>query len=191
MTFHVVIALLSSLIFANREPVVDGQLKLDVGVASKRYCTVDDEITSLRIKFKTALANVGPNSIRVNPPFHPRLLISRTLEDLRKGKYEFKLYGPDLIHRSQESTESVAANDAGSHNVDLRPGQVFESETMEISIPTPRTSHFSKMEALPPGEHYIQALIEGRIGSTQRVVRATSEPIKIYVDQNPQIQTCR
>jgi hypothetical protein len=62
---------------------------------------------------------------------------------------------------------------------------------MEITVPTPRTSKYSKFEALDPGNHYVQLVMDLNAADTTTFVRAVSQPVEISVEKNPKLEKCQ
>jgi hypothetical protein len=87
---------------------------------------------------------------------------------LRKGKHEFELNAPDSFGQPTTKPEGRV----------VRQGEVFESETMETTIPTPKTAKYSKLEALAPGMHCMQVVITAHFEGTLKFASAVSQPIE-------------
>jgi len=157
---------------------------LQAHILSERYCEVDENFGSFLVKFGVRISNEGEYSIKINPPFYPLLLVARSVEDLRKGKLEFKLYPPDdFTPRSEQSSSPP-------HYVILTPGKTHESETAEISASTLRTSNYNKHAGLSPGIHYVQVVIFGEVEDGSVTVKATSQPIEIKIEKDAYILKC-
>src|SRR5580692_2509969 len=92
--YHLIVLLLL-LPVAAKPQTPNEQLELHAEIASERYCKVDDEISSLRVIFKTRLTNNGTMPVVIGQREYPLLLVSRTLPNLQNGKHEFELHAPD------------------------------------------------------------------------------------------------
>jgi hypothetical protein len=158
----------------------DKPLELRAEIKSERYCEVDDEVSSLLVKFKIRLVNNGKEPVVIAQRTYPLLLVSRTLTNLQRGKHEFELNAPDYFGPPTTKPEQHV----------IRQGEVFESETMETTIPTPKTAKYSKREALSPGMHYLQVVITAQLEGTLKFAEAVSQPISITILKYPKTENC-
>jgi|SRR5436190_4000789 hypothetical protein len=159
-------------------------VSLRAKVLSRRYCEVDENFGSLLVKFGVNISNEGQEAIKINPPFYPILLVARSVEDLRNGDLEFKLHGPDVFFPNRDQ------HPAPPTLVVLQHGQSHESETVETTVPTLRTSKFNKHAGVRPGIHYVQLVVYGDIKDSSATFRAISQPIEIRVEKNPYKVKC-
>ncbi len=175
------IVLLFLLAVAAKPQTPNEQLELHAEIKSERYCNVDDEISSLRVVFETRLINNGEVPVVIGQREYPLLLVSRTLPNLQKGKHEFELHAPDSFGRPTTKPEGRV----------VKQGEVFESETTETTIPTPKTAKYSKLEALAPGTHYVQVVITAQLEGTLKFASAVSQPIEIKILKYPKTENCQ
>ena len=181
MKKHYLAILLLLLPVASRSQTPVAPLELRAEIKSQRYCDVDDEISSLLVKFKFRLANNGNAPVVIAQRTYPLLLVSRTLTDLQRGKHEFELHAPDYFGPPTTKPEQRV----------IRQGEVFESETAETTIPTPKTAKYSKLEALAPGMHYVQVVITVQLEGTLKFAEAVSQPINLTVLKYPKTENCQ
>jgi hypothetical protein len=183
---HIVLWVFPTVVVANN--TAETGLKLEAKVASARYCKLDVESdANMIMNFKVNFTNANHKDLTLSPPFYPVLLVSGSVTDLNKKTFEFTLHGPDFFARDSDKD---SRHDQVLHtSVLLRPGQSFESETMETVVPISRTE--SKRVALRPGVHFFEVVIQGQLTDTHDFVRFTSNPIKILIGRNPHFQTCR
>lgn len=177
---HLTILLLLLPVTAKSQTPV-ASLELHAEIKSERYCEVDDEISSLLVKFKFRLANNGNAPVVIAQRTYPLLLVSRTLTGLQRGKHEFELHAPDYFGPPKTKPEQRV----------VRQGEVFESETMETTLPTPKTAKYSKLEALAPGMHYLQVVITVQLEGTLKFAEAVSQPINLTVLKYPKTENCQ
>jgi len=156
-------------------------LELHAEIKSERYCAVDDEISSLRVIFKVRLVNNGKVPVVIAQRTYPLLLGAMTLPNLRRGKHEFELHAGDSFGPPTTKPEQRVVSQ----------GEVFESETMETAIPTPKTVKYSKLEALAPGMHYLQVVITAQLEGTLQFANSVSQPIEITILKNPKTENCQ
>jgi hypothetical protein len=181
------IALVGLLVPILARPQIDeGRLTLRAQPISRRYCEVDDEIATLLIKFKISLTNAKNPAVDFYSPVYPLLLVSRTMDDLRKGKHEFELHAPDRFVPSLERSETDRPVPPA-----IRGGETVESEIMEVTLPAPMKSKYSKFEGLDPGTHYVQLVMDLNVEGTSTFARATSQPVEITVDKHPKLEKCK
>jgi len=155
-------------------------------IVSERYCEVNEDFGSLLVKFEAKLTNNGDHPIRINPPFYPVLRVARSVRDLgEKKKLEFELYPPDSFAPPKKQTASIP-----SSIIVVHPAQTHQSETIEVTVPTLRTSSYSKHAGVSPGIHFVQLVIQGDIVERSAMFKATSQPIKINVEKNPYVVKC-
>jgi hypothetical protein len=185
MKTHSGALLISALATVATAQTEDSQVKPPADTISHRYCEVDKEITTPLIKFKINLTNAGGLPVVFYPEPYPPLLVSGTLNDLRRRKYEFQLHAPDVFGLPDENTKRRRVPHI------IRAGETVESTTMEITVPTPRTSQYSKFEALDPGNHYVQLVMDLNAVDTTTFVRAISPPVEISVEKNPELEKCQ
>ncbi len=81
--------------------------------------------------------------------------------------------------------------ETASRQTNVKPGEVFTGEAMETAFPIPMTATFSKRDALEPGSHFVQLVLDGEIQGTTTFVRITSQPMEITVDKHPKVEKCR
>jgi hypothetical protein len=120
------------------------------------------------------------------PNPYPVLLVAGTQADLLKHKYEFQLHAPDVFGSINDPPRP--------HPVPrvIRAGEELESETMEITVPTPRAPRLRRYEALSVGNHYIQLEMDLQVEGRQLTfVRATSQPLAITIERNNKPKKCR
>lgn len=72
----------------------------------------------------------------------------------------------------------------------FQPGEKFETDTMEVALPTAKTKHYSKREALGPGVHWMQVVVLASDEGTGAYITATSQPMKVEVEQPPNSNRC-
>jgi hypothetical protein len=178
--YHLIVLLLL-LPVAAKPQTPNEQLELHAEIASERYCKVDDEISSLRVIFKTRLTNNGTMPVVIGQREYPLLLVSRTLPNLQNGKHEFELHAPDSFGQPTTEPEQRV----------VKQGEVFESETTETTIPIPKTAKYSKLEALAPGMHYMQVVITAQFEGTFKFASAVSQPIEIKILKYPKTENCQ
>jgi hypothetical protein len=181
MRKHHIAVLFLLLPVAAKPQTPDEPLELHAEIKSERYCDVDDEISSLRVIFKVRLVNNGKVPVVIAQRTYPLLLVSRTLPNLQRGKHEFELHPGDSFSPPKSKPEQRV----------VRQGEVFESETMETAIPTPKTVKYSKLEALAPGMHYLQVVITAQLKDTLKFANAVSQPIEITILKNPKTENCQ
>jgi len=180
MTKRHLAVLLLLLPVANASQTPNQQLELHAEIKSERYCEVDDEISSLLVIFKIRLVNNGNVPVVVVRRPYPLLLVSRTLPNLKRGKHEFELHEPESFGPPTTKPEQRV----------VRQGEVFESETVETIIPTPKTTKYSKREALAPGTHYVQAVVTVQVEGALKFADAVSQPIEITILKYPKTENC-
>jgi hypothetical protein len=162
------------------------QVKLRADIISQRYCEVDRRTNSLLVKFKIRLTNTRNPALSFYQNPYPVLLVAGTQADLLKHRYEFQLHAPDVFGSINDPPRPRPVPRA------LRAGEELESETMEITVPTPRTSRLRRYEALSVGIHYIQLRMDLQVEGRQLTfVRATSQPLAIKVERNNKPQKCQ
>ena len=164
----------------------DKQLNLHAEVVSQRYCDVDSRINSLLIKFKINLANTRNPAVEFYPNPYPILLVARTQTDLLKHSYEFQLHAPDVFDSVNDPPRPAPVPRI------IRAGEQLESETMEITVPTPRASRLSRYEALSVGIHYIQLRMDLQVEGRQLTfIGAISQPLAITIERNNKPEKCQ
>jgi hypothetical protein len=161
------------------------QLRLHAEMISERYCKVDSRSNSLLIKFKINLTNTQNPAVLFYPNPYPALLIAKTKADLLKHKYEIQLHAPDVFtalsdHPLPRPVPRI-----------IRAGEALQSETMEITVPTPRVPQVSRYEALNIGIHYIQLRMHLDVEGATSYVQATSQPIVVTIERNTTSKECR
>jgi len=172
---------------ASEPQSADQQLKVRAEIKSQRYCEVDEEILSLRVTFRIGVINTRSSAVLVGRQI-PVVLVSRSLDDLRNGKHEFEINPPDVFPQPRPSREAIQKGLAERSVV--QPGEKFETEAMETVLPTAKTEHYSKLEALGPGGHWVQVVILVNDESTGTFLKAVSQPMKVTVDQYPKTEKC-
>ena len=188
MRFLISILLLLFLPNVSRPQKLDDRFNLDSEISSLRYCQIEDESIVLRLKFKTILTNRRGPTIVVFPPLYPALRISRTEEDLRRKKYEFDITPPlaQPLLAGQVTTNQVLQKSL------VRPGEAFETETLEIPISTKLNVQKSEKYGLAPGSHYAQLVMDNQIDNTNNFLRVVSQPIEFLLEDYPQrIEQCK
>lgn len=166
----------------------DPQLRLHAEIKGQRYCEVDEEIFSLLVPFRISLINGRTSAVLVSRGIHPLVLVSRTLDDARSGRHEFEINPPEFFPRRPPSSDAVQKGMAERRVV--RPGEKFDAETVEAILPTPKTEHYSKLVALAPGVHWLQAVISLNDEDTGTFLSAVSQPMKVTVEQYPRSEKC-
>ena len=172
---------------ASEPQAADPQLKLHAEIKSQRYCEVDDEIFSMRVTFRISMINARSSAVLVGQQI-PVVLVSRTLDDVRKGKHEFEILPGDIFPQPPPSREAIQ-KELAERRV-IQSGEKFEAETMEAVLPTPKTEHYSKLEALEPGLHWVQAVMSVNDEGTGAFLSAMSQPMKVTVEQYPKSEKC-
>ncbi len=167
----------------------DKHLTLGAEIKAQRYCEVDDEIASLLVRFRMRLTNTGGPNVVVDQHIYPLVLVSRTLKDVKNNNHEFELHAPDIFSPSTSQEPSSKRSDRDQHVI--RDGETFEADSMETTLPIPRTAKYSPLEALAPGTHYVQIAVSAVVEGTTNFVRTTSPPFRITVENNPRIEKCR
>ena len=164
------------------------RVALTARIVSERYCEVNADFGSLLVKFEVSLTNNGDDPIRVNPPFYPVLRVARSVHDLGDWKkWEFALHAPDVF--SAPSTKR--ADSISSSVIVVQSAQTHQSETMEITVPTLRTSRYNKRAGVNPGIHFVQLVIEGDMVGRSERFKAISQPIQMNVEKNPYSVKCK
>ncbi len=173
---------------ASESQVADQKLRVHAEVKSQRYCDVDEEIFSLRARFRISLINGRTSAVLVSREIYPLLLVSRSLYDARNGKHEFEINPPDVFPQPPPSREAIQKQMAERRVV--QPGEKFEAETMEGVLLTAKTEHYSKLEALGPGVHWVQLVMTVNDEVTGAYLNAISQPVKVTVEQYPKSEKC-
>jgi hypothetical protein len=166
------------------------RITLQTQIVSERYCEVDEHFTSLLVKFSVKLTNSGDRPIKLNPPFSPVLLVARSVSDLDKRKLEFKLHPPDLFALPKQQTSRIQSTRSEPKYVILNPGQTYQSQTTDTTVPTLRTwNPRYRHGGLRPGVHFVQLVIPAEIEG-QGVLKVTSPAVEIDVNNNPDVIKC-
>ena len=173
-----------------RPQASDEHLKLHAEIESERYCEVDNETSSLLVKFKVRLLNSGKLPIVLDQPIYPLLLVSRTLQSLQKHDHEFALHPPDVFDVIGDGSSQVQPVTHPNQVLVVRGGDTLETNTLETTVPTRRRGK-SKAAGLAQGSHYVQVVLQGQIEGTESFIRATSQPLKITVQKMPKLENCR
>jgi hypothetical protein len=173
---------------ASEPQTADQQLQLHAEIKSRRYCEVNDEIFSLRVTFRISLINARASAVLVSRQIGPIVLVSPTLDDLRNGKHEFEIHPADVFPQPPPSREAIQKELAERRVV--QPGEKFETETKEAVLLTPKTEHYSKLEALGPGVHWVQVVMSVDDEGTGTFPSAISQPMKLTVEQYPKSEKC-
>jgi hypothetical protein len=173
---------------ASEPQAADQQLQLHSETKSQRYCEVDEEIYSLRVTFRISIVNAGTSAVLVSRQIYPLVLVSRTLDDARSGRHELEIHPGDVFPQPPPSTAAIEKQMAERRVV--QSGGKFEAETMEAVLPTAKTGHYSKLEALGPGLHWAQVVISANDEGTGAFLSAMSQPMKLTVEQYPKSEKC-
>jgi len=173
---------------ASEPQAADQQLQLHSETKSQRYCEVDEEIYSLRVTFRISIVNTGTSAVLVSRQIYPLVLVSRTLDDARSGRHELEIHPGDVFPQPPPSTAAIQKQMAG--RIVVQPGETFEGETMQAALPTAKTKHYSKLEALGPGVHWMQVVLWVNEERTGTFRNAISQPMKVTVEQYPKSEKC-
>jgi len=172
-------------------PLGNGHLQLGAEIIQQRYCEVDDEIIALRLTFRVTLKNIGSPTVVVTTPVEPLILVSRTLDELGKGKHEFEI-SPAMPEPTVLGTEGRKDDEPPQPTRQaIRQDEVLELVTRERTLPVAKTANYPKSDALDLGTHYLEIVLVPQIDRSTSFVRATSQPIEITVDSNPKIVNCQ
>ena len=178
------------LVVAAQSQMVKEQASMEAKIENQRYCRVNNKTGSLIMKFSVAMKNGTSATIALPKPIYVVPLVARTLQDLQNRKYEFTLYGPDVIVAPIPRNKVPEAEIASRQTI-VKPREVFTGETMETAFPIPLTAKFSKRDALAPGSHFVQLVLDSETPGTEPFVRITSQPIEITVEKHPKVERCR
>jgi len=189
MRKHHLAILLLLLPVAVKPQTPDERLKLHAEIKSQRYCEVDDEIFSLRVTFRIILINASASAVLVSPQIDPMVLVSQSLDASRKGRHEFEIHPGDVFPQPPPSRAAIQ-KELAERRV-IQPGEKFEAETLEAALPTAKTEQYSKLEALGPGVHWVQAAISANDEGTGEFLSAISQPMKVTVLKYPKTERCR
>lgn len=167
------------------------ELNLQAQIKRVRYCSVDNNVSSMLVTFALSLSNRGHASIVVPQRPYPLLFVSRSLSDLHKGKYEFAFHPPDTGPELESPSYNESRHSLQSQHV-IRSGGYIDLETMETTIPIqgpgkPPTSH---LEVVRPGLKYVQVIIQAQGKDAEHFSRATSQPLKLAVNAHPNLERC-
>ena len=149
---------------------------------------MDEEIFSLRVTFRISLINARASAVLLSRQIDPIVLVSHSLEDSRNGRHEFEIHPADVFPQPPPSRESIQK--ALAERRVIKPGEKFEAETMEAVLLTPKTEHYSKLEALGPGVHWVQVVVSVNDEGTGAFLSAMSQPMKVTVEQYPKSEKC-
>lgn len=169
--------------------IVKDQARMEAKIESRRYCEVDSKKTSLAINFSVVFKNTTISTITMHQPIHVLPLVSRTLPDLQHKKYELTLYSPEtfgLVKPDNKVPE--AATD--SRQTSVEPGEMFTAQAVTTPFPIALDAKLPTWEALGPGIHFVQLVLDSEIQGTATFVRITSQPIEIIVDNHPKVNKC-
>lgn len=173
---------------ASEPQTASQQLSVHAEIKSQRYCEVDEEIYSLRVSFRIRMVNTRTSAVFVSQKIYPVVLVSRTLDDVRSGRHELEIHPGDVF--PQPSPSSGAIQKEQSERRVVRPGEKLEAETMEAVVPTAKTGNYSKLEALGPGVHWAQLVMSVNGADAATFISATSQPMKVKVEQYPKSEKC-
>ncbi len=187
ITYRLALVVLS-LAIQVRPRVLDEQLRLQAEIESQRYCAIDDDTSTLLIRFKLRLLNHGTSPIVIGRPIYPLLLVSRTRPALQKGDHEFVLQPPDVFGVIEDAgTLEHSTPGAPPEQFVSREGETLETSTLETTVPI-RGNRRPRAADLAPGSHYVQVVLQGQIEGTETFVRATSQPRQDHRPENAQIR---
>jgi hypothetical protein len=173
---------------ASEPQTADQQLKVHAEIKSQRYCEVDEEIYSLRVSFRISMVNTRTSAVLVSQKIYPLVLVSRTLDDVRSSRHELEIHPGDVFPQPPPSSAAIQKELAERRVV--QPGEKFEAETMEAVVPTAKTEHYSKLEALGPGVHWVQLVMSVNDADSATFLNATSQSMKVKVEQYPKSEKC-
>lgn len=178
-----------SLLTAERQS--EENLILHAHVKSQRYCEVDNEVVALLVRFTISLSNYGDSPVLIqSASIYPRLLLSENIADLLKGEHKFELWPPDVFRQSDKASSGGRPKSIGGTQR-IEPGEVFETETMEVTIPTRRNENYSGRDVALPGLYYAQLVLEPRLSGTNRFTRVISDPVEITIEKRPIVHKCQ
>jgi hypothetical protein len=186
MNIYALVFLIAFLVTAANPQITDEKLTLNTQIRSQRYCKVNDKIAALLVSFKIKVVNAAHLAVEVSPPVYPIVLVSHTLDDVRKGNHEFELHSPDAFDQSNSPEPSQKPERHVIHQ-----GEDLEFDSVETTLTIPKTKTYSKVEVISPGTHYLQVVLEMGIEGTNSFVRATSKPMKIRIEENPTEEKCQ
>ena len=190
ITYRLAVVVLSLAIQGRPRPV-EKQLRLQAEIESRRYCAIEDDTSTLLVRFKVRLLNHGKSPIVSDRPIYPLLLVSRTLQALQKGDHEFALHPPDVFRVIEDvGTPDHSTSGAPTEQLVIRAGETLETSTLETTVPI-RGNRRPKSVDLVAGSHFVQVVVQGQIEGTESFIRATSQPIKIIVLKKPELVNCR
>jgi hypothetical protein len=165
-------------------------LRVQGTIIKKRYCVFTADYAKLRMDVKLRFHNVSGSSLVVErmalPGFY---FLARTIDSMNAKKYERGSVMPHFIPDSQ-----------GQHfdwqeepNKRLGPGEAFDVTVHEpwILVTMPGTK---VKGGATGGVHFLQVAISMRVmmphspGPRELLLR--SEPTRLTVDQNPDVEGC-
>ncbi len=164
-------------------------IELSVNVIEQPYCRVDDEVNSVRLKFRIAVTNRGGEEISVPENAYPIAPIARTLDDLERGKVEFELRPPEKF-----PPDSAQGDNDESRYVErvIEPRETKEIEA-EVSLVVTRLLDKVPKDALAPGTHFLRLtfpILRWSDRRLQKYTDVTSKPIEVYLMLHSSAPAC-
>ncbi len=187
------LTVLTVLTGANRHPSVEAQnagqddAHFTVAILAEQYCANNPQTRSVLLKLRLHLVNTSSSTFEVGFPFPIAVFVSRTLADLKAGRYEGTMHGPLIRARSAEATAEV-------ENKRLLPGE--DAETIEdyIQFFVPASPQAPpKNGVLGFGKHYLQVQTDVFPPGTNLfdanaisvVKRVVSDPVPVLIKETP------
>lgn len=154
-------------------------------IVGQRYCAVDEEVATLGLTLNTTLVNNGSAHLELTENFYPKLLVARTLRDLRMGRYELEQHAPEKL--VVDPADKISLH----KRVRALPGDSVKSTT-EVFVLVALAANNVPKDALPPGRHYLQANVHFAIveGAQARYRSVVSPPVAFIVKANPETSKC-
>jgi len=154
-------------------------------IKGQRYCIANGGVV-LMIKYEMDINNSGETGVVLYPPVLPTILVSRTREDLKGGRYEFELNPPDRFILSPEGQS--AEQERFSKRLIVAPGEVHQSE-VELGLPIATMKEGPVGDMLTPGRHYLKLeMVFDTVDAG--MVHFVSQPITFVAAKRPKTVSC-
>jgi len=190
ITYRLALVVLS-LAIQVRPRVLDEQLRLQAEIESQRYCAIDDDTSTLLIRFKLRLLNHGTSPIVIGRPIYPLLLVSRTLPALQKGDHEFVLHPPDVFGVIEDAgTLEHSTPGAPPEQFVSREGETLETSTLETTVPKRETGGHER-QTWHRDRTMCRLFCKGRLRARRPSFVQHLSPVKITVQKMPRLENRR
>lgn len=184
----------------NWKPPNRGDVRLMVKIERQKFCSGDSETYTAALDLNTTYLNVSSSALTIflGTDVPSQILISRSLNDLRRGNYETRL---DLESYPMNGGQyMLGSNPKKERRVRLAPHQSTNGYT-SIGVVIRKLASVQIPGTIPEGTHYMQVLMNVKVSPTNRPshrkssaqyrwIPVKSQPIRFRVPANPALKTC-